>query len=198
MPVRFLFLLAAVLSVANPATAKCLVENDIKKGVVLTRDNLFSTLYRENGGLIEEQRIMSRGKGLEPVSAKYVHALLPSERVSAKGRQEIFYSGEIRLARLPELEVWKTNFILRDHRKMTAEGRVELRFLDFDKETVAECSYRVWKVRVTTTMINGVPIIFDQYYAPDLNLVLRSVRVAEDGTSMSEVRFDRAEIRSKL
>lgn len=175
------------------------MENDIKKGVVLTRDNpFFSTLYREKDGLIEERRIMSRGKASEPVSAKYAHALLPRERLSPKGAQEIFYSGEIRLSRLPELEVWMTNFVLRDHRKMTAEGRVQLRFLEFGNETISDCSYRVWKVRVTTIMINGAPIIFDQYYAPDLNLVLRSVTMTEGGSPISEVRFDRAEIRSRL
>jgi hypothetical protein len=38
------------------------------------------------------------------------------------------------------------------------------------------------------------PIIFEQYYSPELRLVLRSVRLGPSKQPLSEVRFDRFQI----
>ncbi|MGO7035988.1 hypothetical protein ACCT19_34885, partial [Rhizobium ruizarguesonis] len=38
------------------------------------------------------------------------------------------------------------------------------------------------------------PIIFEQYYSPELRVVLRSVRLGPSNQPLSELRFDRFQI----
>lgn len=67
-------------------------------------------------------------------------------------------------------------------------------FEKWAEETIGSCSYPVWVVKGRMELQGLSPIIFEQYYSPNLNLVLRSIRLDPSGHPISEVRFDRFQI----
>ncbi|HSM41499.1 MAG TPA: hypothetical protein VK862_12170, partial [Afifellaceae bacterium] len=75
--------------------------------------------------------------------------------------------------------------------RKAADGVVTLSFERTASERIGPCTYRVWIVRETMEASRGPKTGFLKFYAPDLGLVLRTIRLDADGNPISEVRYDR-------
>ncbi|PDS74600.1 hypothetical protein [Rhizobium sp. L43] len=183
---RSLSLLVGI-TLAVPAFGNCLTANETKQGVLLTREAPFySVFYKPDGPGLTEQRLMERDGSLQPVSAVYLHPLLVEKRVSASGTHELKYANAIALDDLPEKKNWQSDTTLFINGKKSDYG--------WGEETIASCSYKVWAINSRLKLTELPPIIFEQYYSPELHLVLRSVRLGPSNQPLSEVRFDRFQI----
>ncbi len=187
---RSLLLLAGIVS-AVPAFGHCLTPNETKQGVLLTREQpFFSVFYKPTQSGLTEQRLMVRGVSLEPISAEYLHPLLVTKRISAKGSQELTYSDVTTLNDLPRKGNWQSDTTLFLNGQKTVAGTTTITFEKWAEETIGSCSYPVWVVNSRVELQGLAPIIFEQYYSASLNLVLRSIRLDPSGHPISEVRFD--------
>ncbi|WP_233284262.1 MULTISPECIES: hypothetical protein [Agrobacterium] len=176
---------------AVPAFGHCLTPNQTKQGVLLTREQpFFSVFYKPTQSGLTEQRLMVRRGSLEPISAEYLHPLLVTKRISAKGVQELTYSDATRLDDLPVKGNWRSGTTLFVNSQRTVGGTTTITFEKWAEETIGFCSYPVWVVKSRVELQGLSPIIFEQYYSPKLNLVLRSIRLDPSGHPISEVRFD--------
>ena len=191
---RSLFLLAGIVS-AVPAFGHCLTPNETRQGVLLTREQpFFSVFYKPTQSGLTEQRLMVRRGSLEPISAEYLHPLLVTKRISAKGVQELTYSDATTLDDLPLKGNWRSGTTLFLNGQKTVAGTITITFEKWAEETIGLCSYPVWVVKSRVELQGLSPIIFEQYYSANLNLVLRSIRLDPSGHPISEVRFDRFQI----
>ncbi len=191
---RSLFLLAGIVS-AVPAFGHCLTPKETKQGVLLTREQpFFSVFYKPTQSGLTEQRLMARHASLDPISAEYLHPLLVTKRISAKGLQELTYADATTLDDLPQKGNWRSGTTLFLNGQKTIAGTTTITFEKWAEETIGLCSYPVWVVKSSVELQGLPPIIFEQYYSANLNLVLRSIRLDPSGHPISEVRFDRFQI----
>ncbi|TBB16583.1 hypothetical protein ELH48_33885 (plasmid) [Rhizobium ruizarguesonis] len=191
---RSLSLLVGI-TLAAPASGNCLSAKETKQGVLLTREvPFYSVFYKPDGPGLTEQRLMERNRSLHPVSAVYLHPLLVEKRVSASGRHELKYANAIALDDLPQKKNWQSETTLFINGKKSVSGATIIRFDGWGEETIASCSYKVWAVNSRLELTGLPPIIFEQYYSPELRVVLRSVRLGPSNQPLSEVRFDRFQI----
>ncbi|MGR9180462.1 hypothetical protein ACU8OR_33740 (plasmid) [Rhizobium leguminosarum] len=191
---RSLSLLAGI-TLAAPASSNCLNANETKQGVLLTREvPFYSVFYKPDGPGLTEQRLMERNHSLQPVSAVYLHPLLVEKRVSASGTHELKYANAIALDDLPQKKNWQSETTLFINGQKSASGATVIRFDGWGEETIASCSYKVWAINSRLKLTELPPIIFEQYYSPELRLILRSVRLSPSNQPLSEVRFDRFQI----
>ncbi|MGO4196913.1 hypothetical protein AB4Z13_16285 [Rhizobium sp. YAF28] len=182
------------MTLAAPAFSNCLTANETKQGVLLTRKvPFYSVFYKPNGPGLTEQRLMESNHSLQPVSAVYLHPLLVETRVGAT-KQELKYANAIALDDLPQKKNWQSDTTLFLNGQESVSGTTFIRFDGWGEETIAGCSYKVWAINSRLELTGLPPIIFEQYYSPELRLVLRSVRLDPSNQPMSEVRFDRFEI----
>ncbi|NKK61969.1 MULTISPECIES: hypothetical protein [Rhizobium] len=183
------------LTLAAPASGNCLSAKETKQGVLLTREvPFFSAFYKPDGPGLTEQRLMERNRSLQPVSAVYLHPLLVEKRVSASGTHELKYTNAIALDDLPQKKNWQSETKLFINGQKSVSGATIIRFDGWGEEAIASCSYKVWAVNSRLELTGLPPIIFEQYYSPELRLVLRSVRLGPSNQPLSEVRFDRFQI----
>ncbi|TCA44278.1 hypothetical protein E0H72_11520 [Rhizobium leguminosarum bv. viciae] len=191
---RSLSLLAGI-TLAAPASSSCLSAKETKQGVLLTREvPFYSVFYKPGGPGLTEQRLMERNHSLQPVSAVYLHPLLVEKRVSASGTHELKYANAIALEDLPKKKNWQSETTLFINGQKSVSGATVIRFDGWGEETIASCSYKVWAINSRLELTELPPIIFEQYYSPELRLVLRSVRLSPSNKPLSEVRFDRFQI----
>jgi hypothetical protein len=191
---RSLSLLVGI-TLATPASSNCLSAKETKHGVLLTREvPFYSVFYKPDGSGLTEQRLMERNRSLQPVSAVYFHPLLVEKRVSASGTHELKYANAIALDDLPQKKNWQSETTLFINGQKSVSGATIIRFDGWGEETIASCSYKVWTVNSRLELTGLPPIIFEQYYSPELRLVLRSVRLGPSNQPLSEVRFDRFQI----
>ncbi|MBY5610355.1 hypothetical protein [Rhizobium leguminosarum] len=192
---RSLSSLLVGLTLAEPASGNCLSAKETKQGVLLTREvPFFSAFYKPDGPGLTEQRLMERNRSLQPVSAVYLHPLLVEKRVSASGTHELKYANAIALDDLPQKKNWQSETKLFINGQKSVSGATIIRFDGWGEEAIASCSYKVWAVNSRLELTGLPPIIFEQYYSPELRLVLRSVRLGPSNQPLSEVRFDRFQI----
>ncbi|MBB3353118.1 hypothetical protein HJB79_02230 [Rhizobium lentis] len=183
------------ITLAVPALGNCLTANETKQGVLLTREEPFySVFYKPDGPVLTEQRLMERDRSLQPASVVYLHPLLVDKRVTANGTHELKYANAIALDDLPEKKNWQSGTTLFINGKKSVSGTTSLRFDGFGEETIGSCSYKVWAINSRLKLAELPPIIFEQYYSPELHLVLRSVRLNPSNRPLSELRFDRFQI----
>ncbi|ARQ10738.1 hypothetical protein NXC12_CH02731 [Rhizobium etli] len=105
--------LLAGITFSVPAFGDCLTAKETKRGVLLTREAPFySVFYKPDGPGLTEQRLMERDGSLQPVSAVYLHPLLVEKRVSASGTHELKYANAIALDNLPEKKNWQSGTTL--------------------------------------------------------------------------------------
>jgi len=191
---RSLSLLVGI-TLAVPAFGNCLTANETKQGVLLTREEPFySVFYKPDGPGLTEQKLVERNHSLQPVSAVYLHPLLVEKRVSANGTHELKYANAIALDDLPQKKNWQSDTTLFLNGKKSVSGTTSIRFDGWGEETISSCSYKVWAINSRLALTGLPPIIFEQYYSPELHLVLRSVRLGPSDRPISEVRFDRLQI----
>ncbi len=145
-------------------------------------------------GWHRSSRFCNWSASLEPISAEYLHPLLVTKRISAKGLQELTYSDVTTLDDLPLKANWRSDTTLFLNGQKTVAGTTTITFEKWAEETIGSCSYSVWVVNSRVELQGLSPIIFEQYYSASLNLVLRSIRLDPSGHPISEVRFDRFQI----
>ncbi|ARM12954.1 MULTISPECIES: hypothetical protein [Rhizobium] len=191
---RSLLLLVGITLVV-PAFGNCLTANETKQGVLLTREvPFFSVFYKPDGPGLTEQKLVERNHSLQPVSAVYLHPLLVEKRVGPNGTHELKYANAIALDDLPQKKTWQSDTTLFLNGKKSVSGTTFIRFDGLGEEAIASCSYKVWAINSRLELTGLPPIIFEQYYSPELRLVLRSVRLGPSNQPLSEVRFDRFQI----
>ena len=197
MTVRRSFGPAAVLALlATGAWAECPSRVDDVRGVVLTRTEPFiSSWYRATPTGLSEVRVLERDGNSEKVTATYLHALAPLDRVSAKNTIALRYVEPVEgLNDLESQKVWRSAVTVLIDGSPAMEGSATMTFVRTEEVAVGGCSYPTWVVEDRLSLGDDNGTYFVQYYAPDLGLIVRSVKVGADGTPISAVAFDTIEM----
>lgn len=177
---------------AVSASAECPTGVDEKNGVVLTRSTPFlSSLYKAAGKGLVEFRVTEKGAVSEQVVATYLHALAPYDRVSAKNTITLQYAESVwPLDDLANLKVWRSAVTVYVDGVPTIEGTATKTFLRTEEVGVGNCHYLAWVVEDRLALGDGDGTYFLQYFAPDLGLIVRSIKMGPNGAPVSGVEFD--------
>mgnify|MGYP006921610234 CR=1 FL=1 len=186
--------LALALSlIATGAVAQdCPTAADLENGIRLTRNEpFFSILQTATPEGLTEARIMDRGAGPEAVSSVYAHPLTVVRRISAGGVLELAYADDTaELNSLPGPRQWHTEVTLLSDGQEINRGTYAVRLSGLGDATIGDCSYTVWRINEVMTLDGMAPLAFEKSYAPDLGLVLSSIRLDPEGTPVGGVFFD--------
>lgn len=187
--------LVAISLCATPALSRCPTGEDRQRGLALTHESPFqSLLYKQTSEGLTEQKLQLRGKKLEAVNAIYVHPLLVSKRINKVGTLRVSYSVGIEdIAELPKRKTWTSSVELFSNERKISNGQETLKFKGMARTEIGNCFYPVWVVHESLTLDGKEPITFEKYFSPQLNLVLRAVRLAPDGKVIADTFFDKIE-----
>ncbi|MEM7721748.1 MAG: hypothetical protein AAF376_05195 [Pseudomonadota bacterium] len=179
------------------ADADCPTRDDLERGVQLTRtDPFFSILLQQTPDGLTESRVMERDGSVTQATSIYAHPLVVSERIGDGRRLALVYQEDVdQLERLREINVWQSPVTLFDGGAELASGTVTVGFLDVDQVTIGACTYDVWVVASETWLDIGNPSYFDYYYAPELGLLVGTVRIDDAGQPLHGVFFDEIKAR---
>lgn len=177
---------------AARALAECPTSGDLPQGLVLTRNNPFlSSLFKQTPNGLSEFRIVKKGAAAEDVTATYLHALAPSDRVSAKNTVTVEYDEPVAfLDDMPEQKVWHSAVSVYVDGYLAMEGTAAKTFVGEEEIAVGECRYSTWVVEDRLVIGPDGGTYFLQYYAPKLGLVISSIKMDSDGKPLSGVQFD--------
>ena len=188
---------AAILAVfASASFADCPKRVDGVNGILLTRTQpFFSSLYKATATGLSESRVMVKGGATEEVSATYLHALAPQDRISAKNTVSLHYTEPVAaLDDLPRTKVWQSAVSVFVGAVLAMEGTVTMTLIGTDEVSLGPCHYPVWKVEDRLVLGEDDGTYFLQYYAPELGLVVASIKMGADGKPINGVQCDTIEI----
>lgn len=185
-------LFAITLAGQAAAQTACPTAGDLATGILLIRhDPFFAIQMTQQDQILHEARVMNRGEGAEAVSTTYAHPLAVAQRIGQSGTLEVSYRDDMAaLDRLPSLREWSTDITLGADGEQINSGTFSVRILGFGQAEIGGCTYDVWRVRDNMQLAGQDPLIFEKSYAPDLGLVLSSVRMDSAGNPVAGVFFD--------
>lgn len=188
-------LAAALVAAATPLAASadsCPTNADVANGVRLTRfDPFFSIVQTQTPDGLAEARVTNRGGQTEAVSSLYEHPLAVIRRIGANGTLELRYGADTMiLDTLPAIREWSTTVSLVSQGETINTGDYTVQVIGFGEAQIGECAYDVWRIHDSLTLLGSAPLRFEKSYAPDLGLVLSSIRLDAQGAPMSGVFFD--------
>jgi len=192
--------IAIVAFLASTAVASaqdvCPTIENLKPGIRLTRaEPYFSMVYSATAKGLAEARVMQRDGVIEKVSTLYSHALLPIERIGDTGTLSLRYSqNPMLLSRLDEEGVWTSDVTLKVDDTEVAQGSFTLEYLRQEDTQIGACTYATWVVKDTLALQGGAPISYIKHFSPELGLVLRVLRLDENGQPLSLVAVDEISI----
>ncbi len=192
-PLALAAVLAALTSVPALA-ADCPKAIGEGGGILLTRAKPFlSSLYRRSPDGISEARVVRKGGSPEAISATYPHALAPKDRISAANTVTLRYIRPVdTLNDLDRIGTWTSPVSVRVDGAVVAGGTAVKTWLRNEDMQLGGCTYTVWVVD-DRLILGQDETHFLQYFAPDLGLVLGSLRLGKDGKPVNGVMFDRIE-----
>ena len=193
-------LILPLLFFSTAALAECPKSLSEESGLILTRNTpFFSSLYTQTQEGVREQRILVRSGKPENVSTYYPHPLAVGKRIGSNGTLHLKYSRATdSINDLPKTKDWKADVILQSNGKQIGTGSSTLSFKGHGQESIGDCQYRVWVIDSRLNLKGQPPISFMKYYSPELNLVLRSVKMDPSGKALSQVHFDLIEIKEQI
>jgi len=194
-PSRRHFALIAVATLsAGAASAQdgCPTRADLTSGIRLTRaEPLFSSVFRQGAGGLTETRVMRNGAEEVRLETVYAHPLAVLRRSGPDGTSALRYDSDpAMLDALDRMAGWSSGLTLLDDGAEVAQGRITLVRIGDAEVTVGGCTYPTWTVDEVTTIGDGPTVRFRKSYAPSLGLVLRTARLAPDGSGESTVIAD--------
>ena len=189
-------LLAAFCLVAVPlgvAAQSCPTRADLAGGVQLVRDDpFFSVVFTAIPEGLAEARVMERDGRPQAVDTTYAHALAVATRRAGGGTLSVAYGEDPEiLDTLPSLRSWSTDVSLTADGAPYASGTYTATITGFGAAEIGACTYDVWRVRDVLDLDTGATILFEKSYAPDLGLVVGSIRLDAAGQPTGSVFFDR-------
>ncbi len=197
MKILISVVLVCLASTPGIATPRCPTVEDLKTGITFTRSSpLFSELVVKAGRDIKVHRIMtSKGETTEIVSS-YTHPIAVEERRSSSSVLSITYSSDPKeLTNLDKLENWSSDIKFFQNSELFSEGVFEVELIGTSSVTIEDCTYSTWTIETTLAFDKGgAPIRYRKEYAPDLNWVLKNIRLARSGIPISQVSYDKITI----
>ncbi len=186
---------AALVAAATPLAAGaggCPTNADLETGIRLTRfDPFFSIVQAQTPEGLAEARVIQRGAVPEMTTSLYEHPLTVTQQIGANGTLELRYEDNTRaLNSLNSLREWSTNVSLVSGGEIVNRGEYAARIIGIGEAQIADCNYTVWRVQESLTLNGSEPLQFEKSYAPDLGLVLSSIRLGPDGNPLHGVFFD--------
>ena len=186
---------AALVAAATPLAAgaeTCPTNADLETGIRLTRfDPFFSIVQTQTPEGLAEARVTQRGSVPEMTTSLYDHPLTVTQRIGANGTLELHYEDDTRaLNSLNSLREWSTDVSLVSGGETVNRGEYAARIIGIGEAQIGDCNYDVWRVQESLTLDGAAPLQFEKSYAPDLGLVLSSIRLAPDGNPLHGVFFD--------
>lgn len=175
----------ALLLIASPIWAECPTVAHLADGIVLAQNDPFfirSDFKSAPGGFSEVRVTETNGEVRQSIMI-YRHGLVMVGEHSAAGRLEITYIDRLTpLADLPERGSVVLNGIAKGP---SGEAYVELdvAFVAHGRRELAGCGYVTWVVNSTLRERGGAGAVYRMEYAPELDLVLASSLVGEDGSA---------------
>lgn len=187
--------IAAALVAAAPLAAgadTCPTNADVQNGVRLTRaDPFFSIVQTQTPEGLAEARVMQRDGQKDAVSSLFEHPLAVIRRIGSNGTLELHYGADTMiLDTLPSLDKWSTSVSLVSNGETINRGEYSVRLIDVTQAQVGNCAYDVWRIEDSLALSGSEPLRFEKSYAPDLGLVLSSIRLDAQGDPISGVLFD--------
>ena len=187
---------AAFVAAALPLAASaetCPTKADVAGGVRLTRiDPFFSIVQTKTPDGLAEARVTVRNGQKDATSSVYKHPLTVIRRIGANGTLELRYGADTMiLDTLPAIRKWSTTVDLVSNGETINHGNYSVQILGFGEALIGACSYDVWRIQDSLTLEGPAsPLRFEKSYAPDLGLVLSSIRLDAQGVPLSGVFFD--------
>lgn len=186
-----------LIATLSPTIAlACPSEMDKEYGIQLTRtEPFFSMLLQEADGGLTERRILFRDAQPEKVASLYLHPLIVGRREGKNGSTFLDYSAPFEdLNRLNEIGEWQSDVVFRAGTRLLASGTTIIKFLGNSSVKIGACRYKVWHIEDRLELEERTPIVFEKWYSPQLNVVLRIMRMRLDGQPMNEIAFDQITI----
>jgi len=91
---------------------------------------------------------------------------------------------------LPAIREWSTTVTLVSGGDTINTGTYTVQVIGFGEAEIGDCAYDVWRIHDSLTLDGLAPLRFEKSYAPDLGLVLSSIRLDAQGSPVSGVFFD--------
>ncbi len=169
---------------------------DPEHGLVLTRtEPFFQVVSKSTDRGWIEQRIMERGGELDRASTVYPHPLAVGERTDKNGTLSIRYSAAVsELDHLDETGLWRSDVVLLSGQNVLDRGTATRSFLGRTKFAIGWCVYDVWLVEARTVYERHQPTVFDQYYSPELGVILESIKLTPDREPITRIGFNEIEV----
>ena len=181
------------------AVADCPGRIETVPSLELTREAPFmKSVFRSDARGVREFRITEKDGKREVVNATYLHPLAPADRQSAKNTVSVVYlSDPVVLETLPELGSWTSSVRVLVDGTEIAQGEAIKTFVGRDEVVLGECRYGVWKVEDVLDLGEAGTDLFVQYYAPELGVVVGSVRLDAQKRADKAVLFEQIGVGTK-
>ncbi len=172
--------------------AGCPTRDDLSSGIRLTRDEpFFSVVLTATQSGLSEAHVLRRGGRVEEVSTLYAYPLAVLERLTENGTLSLQYANDpAGIEGLTVGDVWRSAVTLFSDGTVVAEGHVVLNFQTAGSVTIADCTYATLIVHNVLSLTTDNPIRFQRHYAPELGLVVQTLRLNADGSPRSTVIYD--------
>lgn len=139
-----------------------------------------------------EERTEILGSGSEHVTETYWNALAPADHVSNGKTVTLQYDAPVSdLLKLDETNAWQSGVRVLVNGVLVNRGTVTKALLKQREISVGKCKYHVWDVEDRLDLGNGNGNYFVQVYAPDLGLILSSIKMGSNGNPINGVQFDK-------
>lgn len=189
-------LLIVALFVSGPLWAQCPTSADLKTGIVLERTApLFAVTMVQRGPGIQSSRIMELDGKTETVQSYLPHPLVTGSRKGANSSLSLDYQQPTSdLDRLNRSKKWVSRFTLSANGCEIDVGETTVTYKGKAREKIGSCQYNVWVVDAKQVFQENGTGRFRRFYAPGLGVVLRSVKLDQNGQAVSEVRYNKIEV----
>ena len=90
------------------------------------------------------------------------------------------------------VENWSSNIKFYRNSELFSEGEFEAEITGVSSVSIENCIYKTWTVETTLTFDKGgAPIRYKKEYAPELNWVIKNIRLARSGIPISQTSYDK-------
>ena len=186
---------AALVAAAPPLAAGaqgCPTNSDLEDGIRLTRlgPQYFSLAYQQ-ADLLTEYARYAAGEP-EIIAATYTHPLAErSIGPLASDSPQFLYDQDTRaIDDLAQTRSWVSTGTVKQGDALERPIELSLELSGLGSAMIGACEYVVWRVEKTLKVEGVIQGRLQQSYAPNLGLVIGSIRLGPDGQPQGSVFFD--------
>ncbi len=191
-----LIISAALAITGVQASAQCPTSADLAKGIRVENTNTKTRSDYSRASpsehLVEKRANRTRTNKVVKQTTWLVNGLMPGATTRGGGMTKMVYPRDAtsQVKRLPQ-----KNFSIRFQSyfggRKYEKGHTSYRYEGKGTVKLGSCSYEVWKVRTDTKLADGKRFIWRQYYAPGLDISLRSEKLSPQGRAMYAVTYNK-------